>query len=85
MLQMPEQFICPKCGSSMPLGHSPVATGGNVLYWEPGLEEKSLLFSKQKKTIYFSGFGIRPRYCPAWYCRKCGFLLLDTQTLLVKE
>ena len=51
------------------------------------MEAKNFYFSKQKnqKPIFFSGIGVRSRYCPAWYCHKCGFLLLDTQTLLVKE
>lgn len=87
MPQIPEQFICPKCGSSMQLGHSPIAFRRAILYWEPGMEAKNFYFSKQKnqKPIFFSGIGVRSRYCPAWYCHKCGFLLLDTQTLLVKE
>lgn len=89
-----ENMRCPNCGAEMEIGVT-IQGYAHPLVWSPHQSAISygdsvrLAWSKNEKLRglrrFTSRFRLTPSYFPAWYCEKCGLMVVDTKTEMDAE
>lgn len=82
MSEKANEKLCPCCREPMDFGSTPISGWVATLLWfRKGISHNPFLLFKYKYSSE-EGYVLTrrsyiPAYHPSWYCRKCGYLLID--------